>query len=88
MQPSKNTENLQFENSSDKEVERIPSGTEVPPPKERCVNEADRLKAVDSLIGRVSAFSQIDARYLARVQALRQRRKTMRASLLANVSAA
>ena len=52
------------------------------------VNEADRLKAIDSLIGKVSAFSQIDARYLARVQALRQRRKTMKASLLANVKTA
>jgi hypothetical protein len=49
------------------------------------VNEADRMKAIDSLIGKVSAFSQIDARYLARVQALRQRRKTMKASLLAKV---
>ena len=52
------------------------------------VNEADRLKAIDSLIGKVSAFSQIDARYLVRVQAFRQRRKTMKAFLLANVSAA
>lgn len=52
------------------------------------VNEADRLKAIDSLIGKISAFSQIDARYLAKVQALRQRRKTMKASLLANVKTA
>lgn len=52
------------------------------------VNEVDRLKAIDSLIGKVSAFSQIDARYLVRVQALRQRRKTMKASLLANVKPA
>jgi hypothetical protein len=52
------------------------------------INEADRLKAFDSLIGKVSAFSQIDARYLTRVQTLRQRRKALKASLLANVKIA
>ena len=46
-----------------------------------CIDEADRLKAFDSLIGKVTAFSQIDARYLAKVQALRQRRKTMKSAL-------
>ena len=49
------------------------------------VNEADRLRAFDSLIGKVSVFSQIDARYLAKVQALRQRRKTMKTALTANL---
>ena len=51
------------------------------------VIEADRLKAFDSLIGKVSAFSQIDARYLTKVQALRQRRKTMKIALAANLMA-
>ena len=52
------------------------------------VNEVERLKAIDSLIGKVSAFSQIDARYLAKVQALRQRRKKIEACLFSNVKAA
>lgn len=52
------------------------------------INEADRLKAFDSLIGKVAAFSQIDARYLAKVHALRQRRKSMNASLLTNLKIA
>ena len=52
------------------------------------VNEVDRLKAMDSLIGKVSAFSQIDARYLAKVKALRQRRKTMKTALKANLKTA
>ena len=52
------------------------------------VNEADRLKAIDTLIGKVSAFSQIDARYLAKVKALRQRRKTMKTALAAKLKIA
>ena len=51
-------------------------------------NEADRLKAFDSLIGKVSAFSQIDARYLAKAQALRQRRKAMNTALTKNLKTA
>ena len=43
------------------------------------VNEGERLKAITSLLGKVSAFSQIDARYLAKVKSLRQRQKAMKA---------
>lgn len=42
------------------------------------VNDGERLKAIASLIGKVSACSQIDARYLAKVKSLRQRQKIMK----------
>ncbi len=45
------------------------------------VDEGERLKTIASLIGKVSAFSQIDARYLAKVQSLRQRQRAIKASL-------
>ncbi len=50
------------------------------------VNEGARLKAITSLIGKVSAFSQIDARYLGKVKALRQRQKWMKAKLARTVT--
>ena len=45
------------------------------------VDEAERLKAISSLIGKVSALSQIDQRYLAKVQSLRRRLKVTKAGL-------
>ena len=45
------------------------------------VDEVDRLKAMSSLIGKVSAFSQIDQRYLAKVKSLRRRQKVAKAAL-------
>ena len=49
------------------------------------VNEGERLKAIKSLIGKVSAFSQIDTRYLVKVKALRLRQKKMKETLIAEL---